>query len=106
MAFNPDPDIYFPGITFDSANVVLPNDAFITYDENDSRSLIFALAQRIYDVYVATSGADRPEHMTITKTDRIFSVNGNPSQEVQQKVFTLIFNVEYAGTPTVVAESG
>lgn len=102
MAFDADPEIYFPGIFFDSAGMNIPNDILDTYDETDSRTIIFSLVKRLYDVYVSTSGVDRPQNMVITKVNTPISVENDSYRQS----FSFSFNVSYSGDSYVIGESG
>lgn len=100
MAFNPDPELYFPGITFDSAGITIPDTSLNVYDENDSRSIIYNLVQKIYEVYSATSGVDKPESMRVDKVN--FSLSANDDTYTHN--FSFSFIVKYSGEIEIVPE--
>lgn len=100
MAFDPDPDIYFPGIVFDSAGVILDNSVLGDYDETDVRSLLYNIAQRAYSVYVNTTGTDQPLNMRIDK----INFSDSAANDTYLHTFSFTFRVQYSGNPIVLPE--
>lgn len=105
MAFNPAPTVVFAGWSENGTDITLPIAALpeLTAGEadavtGDSRKILFALMERIYQWNIALADADKPAKVTVTRYSQINELTG-----VITRTYSLQFSLS-AGAIDVVAE--
>jgi len=99
MAFDKKPSTWMPSWAEDATNITVPIASFpeLTAAEADGttgdiRKVLFAILEKLWAVWAATSAADRPAKMVLYRSTSVDEEN-----DVYTKQFTVVFKTAVTG---------
>lgn len=107
MAFDKKPTTWLPNWSEDGTNITVPIATFpeLTAGEADAtggdiRKVLFALMEKLHQVWAATPSADRPTRMVITKTAVLAVATGEITNVYQIRFTNELLTQDVKDEPT------